>query len=98
MLVIQQGGNGNDFWGWNNILLPLGDTVDGEWCIPLQSVPALQYLHQLDCRRAAWAFNSAERSEPAAEGEVWGVVDEVGASPSNPDSGVLYLSGAVQLP
>ena len=58
----------------------------------------VQYLHQLDCRRAAWALNSAKRSEPAAEDEVWGVVDAVGASPLAPGSGVLYLSGVVQLP
>ena len=58
----------------------------------------MQYLHQLKRRRAAWALNSAERSEPAAKDEVWGVVAAVRASPSDPGSGVLYLSGAVQLP
>ena len=58
----------------------------------------MQYLHRLDRRRAAWALNLAEQSEPAAEDEVWGVVDVVGALPSNPSSGVLYLSRAVQLP
>ena len=58
----------------------------------------VQYLHRLDRRRAAWALNSAERSEPAADDEVRGVVDIVGALPSDPGLGVLYLSGAVQLP
>ena len=58
----------------------------------------VQYLHRLDRRRAAWALNLAERSEPAADDEVRGVVDVVGASLSDSGSGVLYRSGAVQLP
>ena len=57
----------------------------------------VQYLHRLEHRRAAWALSSAERSEPTTESEVQGVVAAVGASPLDPGSGVLYLSGVVQL-
>ena len=58
----------------------------------------MQYLHRLERRCAAWALSSAERSELAVEGEVWGVVDTAGALPSFSGLGILYLSGAVQLP
>ena len=55
----------------------------------------VQYLHRLNCRHVAWVLNSAERSELAAEDEVWGVVDVVGALLLDPGSGVLYLLGVV---
>ena len=37
--VVRWGGSESDFWGQNNVLLPLGGIVDVGRCTPSQSVP-----------------------------------------------------------